>query len=144
MAPSLPLSIGRARRGASGALNSQSAIARLNSSPRPRHWAYVLRSGYRRLGPTRRRLVNPARSGRKQRSTIHYGCRGSTWPESWPLTRPGVGVEGRCAVFTPNDISFTLHSIPGLFIQYQEVSRTRILALQHKAQGCRKPGLVKH
>jgi len=57
--------LGRARRGASGALHPQSAIAELNSRPRPP----VRRAGggpgrCRRPGPAQSRLVNPVRTGR--------------------------------------------------------------------------------
>jgi len=59
--------LGRARRGASGALYPRSAIAGLNSDSRfllfrtaPAKWRW-------RLGLARRSAMNPVRSGRKQR-----------------------------------------------------------------------------
>ena len=58
---------GRARRGASGALNPQSAIAGLNSRSRSRHRGTGAAAQRRGLGLTRRNPMNPVRSGRKQR-----------------------------------------------------------------------------
>jgi hypothetical protein len=58
---------GRAKRGASGALYLQSAIAGLNSrlrSPAEKIWLSWIPEG---SGPMQCRSTNPARSGRKQR-----------------------------------------------------------------------------
>src|SRR6516165_2532695 len=59
------IELDRARRGGSGALNPQSALAGLNSPPRDSAPGRPVAWGVDGSGPARCRLVNQVRSGRK-------------------------------------------------------------------------------
>jgi hypothetical protein len=105
--PSADYQCGRARRGGSGALYPQSALAGSNSRPRCPRVGLSRTGRRRRLGLTQRESANPARPGREQRYADPLVCRGIPWLEPTPGGDRRTGrIDGGCTATSSGPIPF--------------------------------------